>query len=418
VCQDYSDDYIQFSPLFNFLDFLRFNCQNHSEKSLHLNGLRRYYRSSAQNVFLSELTSPPMTRRKGRVRRGRFGLKLLPYLILLSLSALPPPTFFHRPPPTVSYHLRVSNPSTPRLYDCFLYFMESYLLLVRLRSFNPLVAHFVLGFANHSFARPADLENLSFSPFESEIGTFSEKLLIVQFNINQVRHERGKSRHRAHIVWRREHSSRDHLVTGLNLLNPRPHDLILVCDLDELPLPSVLAELIRHPPQSYAHFRGICFYYSMRWLLPHTWYKPFVVRYSSLDRPLDSFRHLKPQYLSQETSLIHCSYCFPRVNDIIRKLISFPHIEYSAGEFIDPNRIYPIVSCGRHMGTGGQLKLVDFQSYGFDIPEGTHDWLKSRMPFTDLDQINWNRSSLNRYAQNLNCTLVMDRKGNPYGPWF
>jgi hypothetical protein len=97
-------------------------------------------------------------------------------------------------------------------------------------------------------------------------------------------------------------------------------------------------------------------------------------------------------------SLFHCSYCFPSMRQVIAKLKSFSHDEFSMGQYVDPNYIYAHVYCG-HSLFKGQYKLVDFDPMGLEIPDDPRfDFMKLRLSFSDLDQYQFNLTRMREFA--------------------
>jgi hypothetical protein len=96
---------------------------------------------------------------------------------------------------------------------------------------------------------------------------------------------------------------------------------------------------------------------------------------------------------------IHCSYCFPRVKDIIRKLQTSAHIEYGHGMYIHPNFIIAKVLCGQSLFAhrNDRLSLVPKSSYELNLPPGSGRLLW-RFPFIDLDDRNLNICLIRTWA--------------------
>jgi hypothetical protein len=92
--------------------------------------------------------------------------------------------------------------------------------------------------------------------------------------------------------------------------------------------------------------------------------------------------------LESEYSVTHCSYCFPRVRDIIFKLETFPHLEFSSGQYVDPNYIVGRVVCGYSLfdPSPNIIFAVDVEPSELDLPpEAAH--MRWRLPFIDLAEI-------------------------------
>jgi hypothetical protein len=287
-----------------------------------------------------------------------------------------------------------------RIFDCFIYNNEALMLLIRLRTLHRYVTTFVLEFGSFTFSmrRPP---TLSFSPFESEISTFASQLSINLFNCTGAR------------SWQRERALRDHLLDAVNRLNPQPDDLLIVSDCDEIMRPSALRRIIRDPPIDVRHIRTKFFYYSLRYLVTgEEWIKPFVIRYGSIRRGFTRER-LGADRAPAEFGAVHCSYCFGSISEIIRKLETFPHTEFSYGRFVDPNYIYACVACAKSMFRG-RFKVVDYDPQEMDYPPSA-DYMSWRMPFKDMGTLPLNPERIRHFATCQNPRI--DMVNGTLQPW-
>jgi hypothetical protein len=95
---------------------------------------------------------------------------------------------------------------------------------------------------------------------------------------------------------------------------------------------------------------------------------------------------------------IHCSYCYGSIREIIRKLETFPHTEYSGGQWVDPNYILAKVVCGRSMfKKHDAFDLREMKRYELDLPPQA-EFMGWRLPFMDLDKVELNASEIRRMA--------------------
>jgi beta-1,4-mannosyl-glycoprotein beta-1,4-N-acetylglucosaminyltransferase len=161
-----------------------------------------------------------------------------------------------------------------RVFDCFMYSSESLMLLIRLRTLSSLVTAFILGWSNLTFAG-RHAQTLTFAPYETEIAAFSRQLFPLWFDMNSANLS----------VWGREKAARDHLLVGIQLQNPRPDDIVMISDLDEIPLPSAVRACIANPTTIPFRLRSRFFYYSLRYASTSEWIRNGVLPYGqSLSR--------------------------------------------------------------------------------------------------------------------------------------
>jgi hypothetical protein len=193
--------------------------------------------------------------------------------------------------------------------------------------------------------------------------------------------------------------------------HPKYDDLVIWSDLDEIPWPTAMEWVIKHPPGYYYRFLGFMFFYNYRWRSPEPWQWAYIMKYGAKRSHRNWFQYRNPNEPPFEyvfgfpgwevgsQSLYHCSYCFPAMRQIIEKLKSFSHGEFALGQYVDPNYIYTYVYCG-HSLFQGNYTSVDFQSMGIDIPDTDErfNYLKMKLSFNDLDQYQFNITRMREYA--------------------
>jgi hypothetical protein len=127
-----------------------------------------------------------------------------------------------------------------------------------------------------------------------------------------------------------------------------------------------------------------------------------VIRYGSLEMPLDDYKFLP--FLKTLPGVLHhhCSFCFPTMAGIIRKLQSFSHTEYSGENFTDPNYIYARIACGYGVipdryKMPERLKPRAFDARTIFLPDDPRlDFYRYRIGFTDLETFQLNISEVKR----------------------
>jgi hypothetical protein len=193
---------------------------------------------------------------------------------------------------------------------------------------------------------------------------------------------------------------------------PRMDDLVIWSDLDEIIVPGSLKWIRENPPPHFYRFLGRFYFYTYRWLAPEVWQWAYIMRYGSKMPDRNWFHYRTPDFPPFEyvpgVSLLHCSYCFPKLGLIIHKLKSFSHDEFSQGKYTDPNYIYSYVYCGYSL-FGGAYSSIPFQSFGIDFPDDPRfKFMKQKVGFDDLDQFKFSYQKLMEYAP---CNLSFLKDG-------
>jgi hypothetical protein len=290
-------------------------------------------------------------------------------------------------------------PMDPKIFDCFLYHNEAYMLYLHLLTLSPVVDRFVIGHSNQSFTCQI-IAPISLDPFEPEIRAFSSQITFLYIDYDHL--PMGKSRFRDEIAWHREATARNLLIEGVRPSKPSPRDLILLCDVDEIVTRAAIKIIRQKPPRHYCNLQGVQYFYSFRWRV-REWKRPLVIRFGSVCRPLDDYRFMP--YLCPLPGILHyhCSFCFPDLRSFLVKVKSFSHKEWSVDLFHDPNYILARIACGYpvRQSTGTKQKkltLVEFDSRNVFLPnDARFDFLKDRMGFRDLAQFRFNMTRVRKY---------------------
>jgi beta-1,4-mannosyl-glycoprotein beta-1,4-N-acetylglucosaminyltransferase len=290
-----------------------------------------------------------------------------------------------------------------RVIICFAYNGESLTLLIRLRTLSPVVSAFILSWSNLTFSGLHSRE-LSFSPYETEISVFSDQLFPLQLNLERIGSD----------PWARAHASHNYLIEGVKQQNPRPNDLVIVSDLDEVPMPLVVRDLIEHPPKTFVLLRSHFYYYSLRYESTTVWIRNFVVRYGAIDRGLRDYRGAqgRGRVLPGFTAM-HCSYCYGNISEIVRKLQTCQHTEYAHGKYVNPNYIISRILCAKSLFDNGGFRLVDMDKHGLDLPPQA-EFMGWRLPFNGLDKMDLNISEIRHLAPCDPILKIVDDKLTGY----
>jgi hypothetical protein len=291
------------------------------------------------------------------------------------------------------------GPVTLRIFDCFLYNGESYMLYLHLATLAPVVDKFVVGYANITFTNQS-APPLTLSPFDEEIARFSSQVLYLFIDLAKLK--LAQSKWGNETAWRREATARNFLIEGINLFNPEPNDLILLCDVDEITTRHAVHLIRRHPPTHYYNLKGILYHYNFRWRVSET-ERPLVIRYGSLRAPLDDYKFMP--FISEVPGVLHhhCSSCFAKMSDLLKKLSSLTATENSEGNFTDPNQVYARIACGygvmpSQSKVPERLTLINFNKQEVWVPNDVRfDYLRHRIGFRDLADLPLNTSGVEHF---------------------
>jgi hypothetical protein len=136
------------------------------------------------------------------------------------------------------------------------------MLYLHLATLATHVDAFIIGHSNISFTgRPTP--PISFFPFDGEILSYSPHIHFLYINFATL--PLSESKYRNRTEWRREATARNYLIEGVRRFAPNPDDLVLLCDVDEIPTRPAIAAVRASPPEHYYNLCGQLFHYSYRW---------------------------------------------------------------------------------------------------------------------------------------------------------
>lgn len=121
-----------------------------------------------------------------------------------------------------------------KIYDCFTFFNEFELLKLRMQLLNDVVDYFVIIEANKTQQGKEKEFN-----FEKRLSDYVEyKNKIIYIKIEDMPESKGVD------DWTLEHFQRNGIMRGLT--DCKPDDIILISDVDEIPNPNTLRDLVKN----------------------------------------------------------------------------------------------------------------------------------------------------------------------------
>jgi hypothetical protein len=102
------------------------------------------------------------------------------------------------------------------------------------------------------------------------------------------------------------------------------------------------------------------------------------------------------------------------MQEVLRKLGSFSHTEFSEGKYRNPNYVYARIACGygvlpNQWKMPERLTLVNFDSRAVFLPNDLRfDFLRQRIGFRDLGDLNLTGSQVRSY-QPQECNVTIGR---------
>ena len=216
-----------------------------------------------------------------------------------------------------------------KIIDCFIFYNELELLNYRLNILNDVVDYFVLVESTNTHSGKD--KELYFKNNIKRFSKFKNKIIHVIVddfpytkNININNNEQ----------WINEKFQRNCITRGLEKLKLNNNDIITICDLDEIPDPTVLLQLKNNNQDIEIKIIELDFYYyNLNSKRREKWYHTKILSYNKfkeLNTTCDNIRFINAPVINKAGW--HLSY-FGDAEFIKNKLVNFAHQEYNNEQY-------------------------------------------------------------------------------------
>jgi beta-1,4-mannosyl-glycoprotein beta-1,4-N-acetylglucosaminyltransferase len=265
---------------------------------------------------------------------------------------------------------------------------------LRLNVLNPYVDVFVIAHFCSTY-QGGDAGKISFEPLTDEMRAFEDKIVIKEIcvwktNANPTAHKFALTRE---------------IRSKLDELEPESDSYIIYSDCDEIPIPRALEQMYGDPPFQFYRLVGGYFMYSYWHLRPNCeWRGPTFIRYSTMGSDIRFYRgRNSPRW---DGAAVHCTYCFPTIARLIKKLQSFSHIELSKEPYINASYVAASILCGYDFLRKKPLLVYDKAEELEPVDHWAVKFLRERVPVSDLHLAS--KSKVRYWMNWLNCTASID----------
>jgi hypothetical protein len=257
-----------------------------------------------------------------------------------------------------------------KIVDAFLFYNELDMLEYRLTVLDPVVDWFVLVESTLTFA--GNPKPLSFADNRERFGRWKDKIVHVTVDDSP---ESG-------AAWDREAFQRRAIDRGLRTLGLRSLDILVLCDVDEIPNPEVLREARTEGIEGFSCLEMDFFYYSLENRQTRKWRHPKILSYetyvNSFKRDCEVLRTTPPGHLTHRGGW-HLGY-FGTPETIQTKLQNFSHQEFNKTRYTSLSYIQSRISNHMNLFDAQVFERVPLSSNSF-LPPQT-DLLLSFFPLT------------------------------------
>jgi beta-1,4-mannosyl-glycoprotein beta-1,4-N-acetylglucosaminyltransferase len=242
-----------------------------------------------------------------------------------------------------------------KIVDCFSFFDELEMLSFRLKELNEVVDYFVL--VESALSHSGKVKELIYQNNKHLFEEYNHK--IVHMLVDDV--PKGREFVDA---WVREEFQREYMVKGVDTLNLRETDLVIIGDVDEIPNTDLLKQIkiynglnIFKDGNNHEYFtpnpKGIemynegilgfiqdYYYYNLECKHIGIWWQSRILTYQKLKelKHPDKIRRLDIDQNYYKKGGWHFSYFFG-IDSIIRKIQNFTHQEYNNEHYLNRSRL-------------------------------------------------------------------------------
>jgi len=298
-----------------------------------------------------------------------------------------------------------------KIYDCFAFFNELDLLELRLTELWEVVDHFVLVEATRTFQRKP--KPLFYFENKNRFEKFQSKIIHIVVD----EYPTFWSKFRPLNKWDYDVHQKNQIMKGLR--DASPDDLVIVSDLDEIPLAEKVFEYRRAPGvrvfeqyQSYYFLNYVCTRindYGKQAVAQQNrdgfgrWRGSVMLEKKHI-QDIEKTRLLRDQEFPGLTVIRDGGWHFSNmggIDKIIYKLQSWAHTEYNSDRFISQEKILKKIKEGQDLIEEGMaFELVDIQ--------------KSKLPFPKAlvrDLNRWSHMIRSRYELDCEVQSLLERLG-------
>lgn len=223
-----------------------------------------------------------------------------------------------------------------KIIDCFIFYNELQMLTYRLNILYDIVDYFIIVESTHTFT--GESKNLYFNENKHLFEKFQGKIIhiivedfpYIYPNIDMNKEEQ----------WRNEDFQRDAITRGFKKKILNENDIIVLCDVDEIPDPDTLGKIKRNEIEVKVHALKMDFYYyNLNSKKSDPWIHPKIMTYSSYkntNRTLAQIRLSSCPVIPEGGW--HLSY-FGDSQFIKNKIENFSHQELNYHRFTDTTKI-------------------------------------------------------------------------------
>jgi|688.fasta_scaffold167406_2 beta-1,4-mannosyl-glycoprotein beta-1,4-N-acetylglucosaminyltransferase len=227
-----------------------------------------------------------------------------------------------------------------KIIDCFLFYTELDMLEYRLSVLNDYVDYFVLVEAVHTFS--GKQKQLFFNENKQNFGKYKDK--IIHLMVYDMPFQYPNINYELNQQWLNEAYQRNCLKYGIDALQLKDNDVIIISDVDEIPDPQILLKIKMN--DLLINFNSLeqdMYYYNLNSKHNDKWYFPKILNYKKYNEMGLTIHDIRMNFKNNlcvplKNGGWHLSY-FGTKEYIQSKIMNFSHQEFNTNEFTDTKKI-------------------------------------------------------------------------------
>ncbi len=250
------------------------------------------------------------------------------------------------------------------IIDCFIFYNEFQMLDLHLKELDPIVDYFVIVEADKTFTG------------KEKPLYFEEKKYDYLDYLDKIIHVIVKDMPDTETAWDREAHQRNCIQRGLDELNLKDEDIIILCDVDEITDTTLLKTLKQSQVTGLFALEQDFYYYNFNCQMNEKWYYAKFFNYGFLKQTGLKLQQMRTATMIQsgekrfpvrgvKNGGWHLSY-FGDTEYIMNKIKNFSHQEFNTEQFTDPKHIEEqITKCEDLFGRGNLIKRVEISEESY-----------------------------------------------------
>ena len=249
-----------------------------------------------------------------------------------------------------------------KIIDCFIFYNELDMLNLRLHELNDVVDYFILVEANKTHANN-DKEYL-FEKNKEKYDKFLHKIIHIKVDDMPVRNFTTNTGN-----WDREHYQRNQIKRGLDQLDLNDEDIIILCDVDEIPKVDTITNIKNSKINTIYKLEMDFYYYNFQNKMEGFWPLARIFNYGSIKNTqyIDYLTNIRSLKNFNNNNTIknggwHLSY-FGNVDFIVNKIKEFAHQEFNTEKIVNKKDLQTLINSNKDLFYRHGIKMNKTEFY-------------------------------------------------------